>query len=98
MLLQAREEGALPEMLVIAAGLSVPDPRERPEEQKEAAAAAHRVFADPDSDFLSLLNIWNAGPPAETRASAQCAPAFLQNELPLAVADARMARHLSAAR
>jgi ATP-dependent helicase HrpA len=76
MLLQAREEGALPEMLVIAAGLSVPDPRERPEEQKEAAAAAHKVFADPDSDFLTLLNIWNAGPTAATRASANAIRRF----------------------
>jgi ATP-dependent helicase HrpA len=67
MLLQAREERALPEMLIIAAGLSVPDPRERPEEQKEAAAAAHRAFADPDSDFLSLLNIWRAAPDAEAK-------------------------------
>ena len=62
MLLQARQERALPEVLVIAAGLSVPDPRERPEEAKEAAAAAHRVFAVPDSDFLSLLRIWRAMP------------------------------------
>ena len=62
MLLQAREEKALPEVLVIAAGLSVPDPRERPEDAKEAAAAAHRAFADTDSDFLSLLRIWQAAP------------------------------------
>ena len=67
MLLQARQEGVLPEMLVIAAGLSVPDPRERPEEQKEAAASAHRAFSDPDSDFLSLLNIWNDAPDSEGR-------------------------------
>jgi ATP-dependent helicase HrpA len=62
MLLQARREGALPEVLVIAAALSVPDPRERPEEAREAAAAAHRAFADPESDFITLLNIWNAAP------------------------------------
>jgi len=67
MLLQARAEGALRELLVIAAGLSVPDPRERPEEAKEAAAAAHQAFADPDSDFLSLLNIWEASPDAESK-------------------------------
>ena len=67
MLLQAREEGVLAEMLVIAAGLSVPDPRERPEDQKEAAAAAHKAFADPDSDFLSLLNIWHDAPDPEGR-------------------------------
>jgi len=67
MLLQARVEKALPEMLIVAAGLSVPDPRERPEEQKEAAAAAHKAFADPDSDFLTLLSIWRAAPDSKTR-------------------------------
>ncbi len=76
MLLQARAEKALPEMLVIAAGLSVPDPRERPEEQKEAAAAAHRVFADPDSDFLTLLNIWRASPEPETKGSGNALRRF----------------------
>jgi len=49
-------------MLVIASGLSIPDPRERPEEKKELANAAHKAFAAPDSDFLSLLKIWNAAP------------------------------------
>ncbi len=76
MLLQARQEKALPEMLVIAAGLSVPDPRERPEEQKEAAAAAHRAFVDPDSDFLTLLSIWRAAPEAETRGSCNALRRF----------------------
>ena len=98
MLLQARAEKALPEMLVIAAGLSVPDPRERPEEQKEAAAAAHRAFADPDSDFLSLLNIWRAAPELGDERQRQRAAAFLQSELPFALAHARVARHLPPAR
>ncbi|MBB5034819.1 ATP-dependent RNA helicase HrpA [Prosthecobacter vanneervenii] len=62
MLLQARTEKALPEMLIIAAGLSIPDPRERPEEKRELANAAHKAFAAPDSDFLTLLKIWNASP------------------------------------
>lgn len=69
MLLQARREKVLPEMLVIAAGLSIPDPRERPEEQKTAAQAAHSQFAHPRSDFLSLLKIWQAGPHGEGRGS-----------------------------
>lgn len=60
MLLQAREEQVLPEILVIAAGLSIPDPRERPEEAKDAARQAQQVFAHPTSDFLSLLKIWQA--------------------------------------
>ena len=62
MLLQARKEGCLEEMLIIASGLSVPDPRERPEEKREAANAAHKAFNTPDSDFLSLLKIWRAVP------------------------------------
>jgi ATP-dependent helicase HrpA len=60
MLLQSQREHATRELLIIAAGLSIQDPRERPLEQKEAAVAAHKQFADPQSDFLTLLNIWNA--------------------------------------
>lgn len=58
MILQARTEKALREVLVIAAGLSIQDPRERPLDKQAAADAAHRRFAHPDSDFLTLLNIW----------------------------------------
>jgi ATP-dependent helicase HrpA len=60
MLLQSQREHATRELLIIAAGLSIQDPRERPLEQKEAAQAGHRRFNDPQSDFLALLNIWNA--------------------------------------
>ncbi|MFN3630347.1 MAG: ATP-dependent RNA helicase HrpA, partial [Casimicrobiaceae bacterium] len=58
MLIEGKKLGVLAEVLVIAAALSVPDPRERPFEAREAADRAHRWFADPKSDFLSLLNIW----------------------------------------
>ncbi len=60
MVLQARAEGSLAEVLVIAAGISVQDPRERPAEEEEKADLAHRRFVDPRSDFLTLLNIWRA--------------------------------------
>ena len=60
MILQASQEGCLHEILVIAAGLSIQDPRERPMEAADTADAMHRKFADPQSDFLSLLNIWKA--------------------------------------
>ncbi len=60
MLLQSQHEHATRELLIIAAGLSIQDPRERPLDQKDAAAAAHKKFNDPKSDFLALLNIWNA--------------------------------------
>ncbi len=60
MLLQAQREHAVRELLIIASGLSIQDPRERPLDQKDSAAAAHKRFADPHSDFLTLLNVWNA--------------------------------------
>jgi len=60
MLLQSQHEHATRELLIIAAGLSIQDPRERPLDRKEAAAAAHKRFTDPSSDFLSLLKIWDA--------------------------------------
>ena len=58
MILQARNEKALREVLIIAAALSIQDPRERPLDLKEKADAAHRRFTHPDSDFLTLLAIW----------------------------------------
>jgi ATP-dependent helicase HrpA len=60
MILQARGEKALREVLIIAAGLSVQDPRERPLDQQAQADTAHRRFAHPESDFLGLLNIWES--------------------------------------
>ncbi|NCA68829.1 MAG: ATP-dependent RNA helicase HrpA [Sphingobacteriia bacterium] len=58
MLLAATELRCLAEMLVIAAALSVQDPRERPLEQRGAADQIHATFAHPDSDFLTFLNLW----------------------------------------
>ncbi len=60
MILQARSEKALREVLIIAAGLSVQDPRERPLDKQQAADQAHRRFTHRDSDFLTLLAIWEA--------------------------------------
>jgi ATP-dependent helicase HrpA len=45
-------------MLVIAAALSIQDPRERPSDQTAQADQLHARFADPDSDFISYLNLW----------------------------------------
>ncbi len=60
MILQARTEKALREVLIIAAALSIQDPRERPMDAQQKADAAHRRFTQPDSDFLTLLSIWEA--------------------------------------
>ncbi len=58
MLIEARREGCLREVSVIAAALSLPDPRERPAGQTAEADRAHAVFRQPHSDFLTLLAIW----------------------------------------
>ncbi len=58
MLIAAREEGCLEQMLVIAAALSVQDPRERPLARQSAADERHAKFADERSDFLALLKLW----------------------------------------
>ncbi|MEM5787588.1 MAG: ATP-dependent RNA helicase HrpA, partial [Syntrophobacteraceae bacterium] len=60
MLLEARQENALREILIVAAALSVQDPRERPLEQEARADQAHALFRDRRSDFVSLLKIWHA--------------------------------------
>ena len=59
-LLEAGRTRCLAEALVLAAFLSLQDPRERPAEQAEAAAEKHATFADPRSDFLGVLNLWRA--------------------------------------
>ena len=58
MILQADTEGCVAEVLVLAAALSIPDPRERPADAEDAARAKHARFADDNSDFLSYLNLW----------------------------------------
>ncbi len=58
MLLAGAEEGALSEVLAIAAALSIQDPRERPLEARQAADQAHAQWKDEHSDFLALLRLW----------------------------------------
>ncbi|PRY52197.1 ATP-dependent helicase HrpA [Geodermatophilus tzadiensis] len=58
MVVEADRRGVLDEVLVIAAGLTIQDPRERPAEHQQAADQAHARFADEHSDFLSLLALW----------------------------------------
>lgn len=60
MVLEADKTNALREVMVIAAGLSIQDPRERPSDKRQQADEAHREHLDKDSDFISLLNTWNA--------------------------------------
>ena len=58
MILEAERLGCVREILVIAAALSLQDPRERPLEEQAQADQLHARFKDPTSDFLSWLNLW----------------------------------------
>ncbi len=59
MILEADRNGCVREVLIIAAALSIQDPRERPADAQQAADDKHRRFADPDSDFVAYLNLWD---------------------------------------
>ena len=59
MVVESRRLGVEREVLAIVAGLAVQDPRERPVEKRPQADTLHARFADPTSDFLSLVNLWN---------------------------------------
>lgn len=58
-IIEARDRNAVREIAIIAAALTINDPRTRPAEKEEEADAAHAKFATPGSDFFSLLAIWD---------------------------------------
>ncbi|GAB3590658.1 ATP-dependent RNA helicase HrpA [Angustibacter peucedani] len=59
MVLEGDREGCLREVLVVAAALSIQDPRERPVDAQAQADQQHARFRDPTSDFVAWLNLWN---------------------------------------
>ncbi|MEH1015150.1 ATP-dependent RNA helicase HrpA [Micromonospora sp. CPCC 206060] len=58
MVLEGESNGCATEVMVIASALSIQDPRERPAEKQAQADQAHARFADKESDFAALLNLW----------------------------------------
>lgn len=58
MILEADRLGCASEVIAICAAMSIQDPRERPEDKLAQAQQQHAQFADPRSDFLTFLNIW----------------------------------------
>ncbi|GAA1438972.1 ATP-dependent RNA helicase HrpA [Leifsonia poae] len=59
MVVESKRHGTSREVMAIVAGLTIQDPRERPVERRGTADELHARFADPTSDFLTLLNLWN---------------------------------------
>lgn len=58
MVIEAERNGCVREVMVIAAALSIQDPRERPSEKQTQADQQHARFRDETSDFLAFLNLW----------------------------------------
>jgi ATP-dependent helicase HrpA len=69
MILGGREEGALREVVIIAAALGLQDPRDRPHAAQQRADEAHRKFKDEGSDFASYLKLWAFWQEARARGS-----------------------------
>ncbi|MCP3874277.1 MAG: ATP-dependent RNA helicase HrpA, partial [Desulfobacteraceae bacterium] len=66
-LIEANINGCLKEAIIIATALAISDPRQRPAEKAQTADQKHTLFKDPSSDFITLLNIWNAVKGAEKK-------------------------------
>lgn len=83
MLLEAARNMVLDEVMVIAAYLSLPDPRERPADRQSAADAAHMRFSDEKSDFVAILRLWEwlqcelGGSPSRGAVRRLCKNSFL---------------------
>ncbi|GAA2669457.1 MULTISPECIES: ATP-dependent RNA helicase HrpA [Actinosynnema] len=59
MVVEADRNGCVREVMVIAAALSIQDPRERPADKQQAADEQHARFKDAGSDFTSYLTLWD---------------------------------------
>ncbi len=60
MILAANDSGCLREVLIIASALSIPDPRLRPSDKRQAADQKHAQWKNEQSDFLSFVALWDA--------------------------------------
>ncbi|WP_250002630.1 ATP-dependent RNA helicase HrpA [Actinoplanes sp. M2I2] len=58
MVIEADRQECVAEVMVIAAALSIQDPRERPVDKQQQADEKHARFTDKESDFFSYLNLW----------------------------------------
>ncbi len=66
-LLEARKKACLKEAVIIATALAISDVRQRPSDKAQAADQKHGQFRDPSSDFVTILNIWDAYKAAEKK-------------------------------
>ncbi len=82
LIVAGHDEACLNDILIIAAALEAQDPRERPLDKQQAADEKHKPFQHPDSDFLSLLKLWDFFHHLkDTLSKSQVRKACLQNFL-----------------
>ncbi|MFM9963779.1 MAG: ATP-dependent RNA helicase HrpA [Planctomycetaceae bacterium] len=82
LIVAGHDEACLHDILIIASALEAQDPRERPLDKQQAADEKHRPFRHPDSDFLSLLKLWDFFHHLkDTLSKSQVRKACLQNFL-----------------
>ncbi len=82
LIVAGHDEGCLNDVLIIAAALEAQDPRDRPLDKQQAADEKHKPFQHPDSDFLSLLKLWDFFHHLkDTLSNSQVRKACLQNFL-----------------
>ena len=91
MILEAERLGVVREVLVIAAALSLQDPRERPVEKRPQADQLHARFTDKSSDFLTWLNLWRYLREQQRELLEQRLPTDVQARVPQLPAGARVA-------
>lgn len=58
MLVSATKYNSLAEILVMVAFLAIADPREYPLEFQQQASEKHKLWANDESDFIAILNLW----------------------------------------
>ncbi|GDY08516.1 ATP-dependent helicase [Planctomycetia bacterium] len=82
LIVAGHDEGCLNDILIIAAALEAQDPRDRPLDKQQSADEKHKPFQHPDSDFLSLLKLWDFFHHLkDTLSNSQVRKACLQNFL-----------------
>ncbi|WP_426978622.1 ATP-dependent RNA helicase HrpA [Pseudarthrobacter sp. O4] len=59
MIVESGKRGCVREVMILAAALTIQDPRERPSDKQQLAAEKHARFRDENSDFTGFLNLWN---------------------------------------
>ena len=59
MIVESGKRGCVREVMILAAALTIQDPRERPTDKQQLAAEKHARFRDENSDFTGYLNLWN---------------------------------------